>query len=377
MIRNFLAWALLVLALPALAQSVPPPPIAARSWLLLDHGSNQPLAAQAADERVEPASLTKLMTAYLSFAALRQRRLSMDQVIPVSEKAWKAPGSRMFIEPNRPVTVQELLHGMIVQSGNDACIALAEAIAGSEEAFVAMMNREAQRLGMKNTRFMNATGLPDPQHFSSARDLGLLAQAIIRDFPEYYPIYAVKEYTYNKITQPNRNRLLWADPTVDGVKTGHTEAAGYCLISSSKRGPRRLIAVVLGTNSDNARAQESLKLLNHGFIAFDAVRLYDARFALSQLKVFKGAQNTVKAGFTEDFVLSLPKGAAVSKDAIKVRLESRQPLLAPVQAGDRIATLKLTVNDKPWGEYPVVALETVPVAGIFGRAWDSLKLWFQ
>lgn len=377
MIRNFLAWALLALALPAPAQSVPPPPIAARSWLLLDHGANQPLAEQAADERVEPASLTKLMTAYLSFSALRQRRLSMDQVAPVSEKAWKAPGSRMFIEPNRPVTVNELLHGMIVQSGNDACIALAEAIAGSEEAFVAMMNREAQRLGMKNTRFMNATGLPDPQHYSSARDLGLLAQAIIRDFPEYYPIYSVREYTYNKITQPNRNRLLWLDPTVDGIKTGHTEAAGYCLITSSKRGPRRLISVVLGTSSDNARAQESLKLLSHGFLAFDAVKLYDRNFALSQLKVFKGAQNTVKAGFAEDFVLSLPKGAALNKEAIKVQLESRQPLLAPVQAGERIATMKLTVNDKPWGEYPVVALETVPVAGIFGRAWDSIKLYFQ
>ena len=377
MIRRLFLLALLGLSSAALAQSVPPPPLAARSWLLLDHASNRVLAEQAADERVEPASLTKLMTAYLSFSALRQKRISPDQVVPVSERAWKAQGSRMFIEPNRPVTVKELLYGMIVQSGNDACIALAEAVAGSEESFVAAMNREAQRLGMKNTKFMNATGLPDPQHYASARDLGLLAQAIIRDFPDYYPIYATRDYTYNKITQPNRNRLLWLDPTVDGVKTGHTEAAGYCLIASSRRGPRRLISVVLGTASDNARAQESLKLLNHGFLAFDAVKLYDRNFALSQLKVFKGTQNTVKAGFAEDFVLSLPKGAAVSKDAIKVQLESRQPLLAPVQAGDRVATLKLTINDKPWGEYPVVALEAVPVAGIFGRTWDALKLYFQ
>jgi D-alanyl-D-alanine carboxypeptidase (penicillin-binding protein 5/6) len=377
MIHRLLLLALLAFSSAAFAQSVPPPPVAARAWLLLDHGSNQPLAEQAADERVEPASLTKLMTAYLSFSALRQRRLSLDQVVPVSEKAWKAQGSRMFIEPNRPVTVKELLHGMIVQSGNDACIVLAEAIAGSEENFVVAMNREAQRLGLRNTKFMNATGLPDPQHYASARDLALLAQAIIHDFPEYYPIYATREYTYNKITQPNRNRLLWLDPTVDGVKTGHTESAGYCLIASSKRGPRRLISVVLGTASDNARAQESLKLLNHGFLAFDAVKLYERNVALSQLKVFKGESNTVKAGFTEDFVLSLPKGAAINKDAIKVQLESRQPLLAPVQAGERIATLKLTVNGKPWGEYPVVALETVPVAGIFGRAWDSLKLYFQ
>jgi D-alanyl-D-alanine carboxypeptidase (penicillin-binding protein 5/6) len=377
MIRRLFLLALLALSSAAIAQSVPPLPLAARSWLLLDHASNQVLAEQAGDERVEPASLTKLMTAYLSFAALRQKRIAPDQAVPVSERAWKAPGSRMFIEPNRPVTVQELLHGMIVQSGNDACIALAELIAGSEEAFVAAMNREAQRLGLKNTKFMNATGLPDPQHYSTASDLARLTQAIIRDFPEFYPIYATRDYTYNKITQPNRNRLLWLDPTVDGVKTGHTEAAGYCLIASSKRGPRRLISVVLGTASDSARAQESLKLLSHGFLAFDAVKLYDRNFALSQLKVFKGTQNTVKAGFTEDFVLSLPKGAAITKDAIKVQLESRQPLLAPVQQGDRIATLKLTINDKPWGEYPVVALEAVPVAGIFGRAWDSIKLYFQ
>lgn len=380
MIPRLLLFVLLALApawSTAFAQSVPSPTIAARAWLLLDHSSNQPLAEQAADERIEPASLTKLMTAYLSFSALRQKKITPDQVVPVSEKAWKAPGSRMFIEPNRPVTVQELLHGMIVQSGNDACIALAEVIAGSEDSFVAAMNREARRLGLKNTKFMNTTGLPDPQHYTSARDLGLLTQAIIRDFPEYYPIYATREYTYNKITQPNRNRLLWLDPTVDGVKTGHTESAGYCLIASSKRGPRRLISVVLGTTSDNARAQESLKLLNHGYLAFDAVKLYDGNAAISQLKVFKGAQNTVKAGFLEDFVLSLPKDATLATDAIKVQLEGRQPLLAPVQQGTQIATLKLSVHGKPWGEYPVVALESVPVAGIFGRTWDALKLYFQ
>jgi D-alanyl-D-alanine carboxypeptidase (penicillin-binding protein 5/6) len=287
----------------------------------------------------------------------------------------------MFIEPQRPVTVDELLRGMIVQSGNDACVALAEAIAGSEENFVVAMNREAQRLGLKNTHFVNATGLPDPQHYSTANDLGLLASAIIRDFSEYYPIYATKEYSYNKITQPNRNRLLWLDPTIDGVKTGHTESAGFCLIASSQRGSRRLLSVVLGTSSDNARAQESLKLLQYGFQAFDAVRLYDKGVAVSQLKVFKGAENIVKAGFLDNFVVPLPKGATLSNDGIKVQLESRQPLLAPVQAGDRVATLKLSIRQGadfvPWGEYPVVALETVPVAGIFGRMWDTLKLWFQ
>jgi D-alanyl-D-alanine carboxypeptidase (penicillin-binding protein 5/6) len=284
----------------------------------------------------------------------------------------------MFIEPGKPVTVEELIRGMIVQSGNDACIALAETIAGSEEAFVERMNREAQRLGLTGTRFANATGLPDPQHYSTARDLARLAQAVIRDFPEYYPIYSVKDYTYNKITQYNRNRLLWLDPTVDGVKTGHTESAGYCLIASSKRGPRRLLSVVLGAPSDAARAQEALKLLNFGFQSFDAVKLYDANQAISRLKVFKGAQATVGAGFLEDFVLSLPAGAA---NRLQVELVSRQPLLAPVRRGTAIGTLRLLLDEgggpKPWAEFPVVAVEDVPVAGIFGRAWDTLRLWFE
>lgn len=373
--RLLLALSALIAALSAHAQIAPPPPaVAARAWLLVDHSSGQPLASQNPDERVEPASLTKLMTAYLSFAALKQGLLKPDQQVPVSERAWKAQGSRMFIEPKKPVTVDELIRGMIVQSGNDACIALAEAVAGSEESFVGMMNREAARMGLKNTHFMNSTGLPDAQHYSTAADLARLASTLIRDFPEYYPIYSMKEYGYNRITQPNRNRLLWLDPSVDGVKTGHTEAAGYCLIASGKRGSRRLLSVVLGTKSDNARAEESLKLLNYGFQAFDAVKLYDKDQALSQPKVFKGTQNTVKAGFTEDFVLSLPRGMA---EKLKVQLVSVQPLLAPLQRGQRIATLRLTLDEKPWGEYPVYALEDVPVAGVIGRAWDSVRLWFQ
>jgi D-alanyl-D-alanine carboxypeptidase (penicillin-binding protein 5/6) len=365
----------LCLAATARAQFVPQPPtVAAKSWLLLDYATGQPLAAFNPDERVEPASLTKLMTAYLVFAALKQKALAPEQVVPVSERAWKTQGSRMFIEPRKPVTVDELLRGMIVQSGNDACVALAEAVAGSEESFVQMMNREAQRLGLKNTRFTNATGLSDPQHYSTARDLALLAAALIRDFPDYYPLYSLKDYTYNRITQPNRNRLLWLDPTVDGVKTGHTEAAGYCLVASGKRGSRRLISVVMGTASDGLRAQESQKLLNFGFQFYDAVKLYAKGQAVSELRVWKGAANTVKAGFLEDFTLSLPKGAA---EKIKASLVSRQPLLAPVQPGQPIATLKLTLDDKPYGEYPVVALEAVPVAGMFGRAWDTLRLWFE
>jgi D-alanyl-D-alanine carboxypeptidase (penicillin-binding protein 5/6) len=353
---------------------VPAPAIAARAWLLFDHGSSQVLAQANADERVEPASLTKLMTAYLSFAALRQGALNMDQIVNVSERAWKVAGSRMFVEPGKPVTVSELLRGMIVQSGNDACIGLAEAIAGSEEAFVERMNREAQRLGLTNTHYVNSTGLPDPQHYSTARDLAHIAQAVIRDFPEYYPIYAEKAFTFNRISQPNRNRLLWLDPTVDGVKTGHTETAGYCLIASGKRGPRRLISVVLGASSDAVRAQEAQRLLNYGFQYFDALRLYQKDQVVSQLKVFKGTQSHVKAGFQDDFVLSLPKGVA---DKLTVQLVSAQPLLAPVQQGQPVATLTLKVDDKVWGEYAVVALETVPVAGVFGRAWDSILLWLQ
>jgi D-alanyl-D-alanine carboxypeptidase (penicillin-binding protein 5/6) len=357
------------------AQILPQAPtVAARSWLLMDYATGQALASYNPDERVEPASLTKLMTAYVVLGAIREKKLSPTQTVPVSERAWKAQGSRMFIEPKRPVTVDELLHGLVIQSGNDACVALAEAVAGSEEVFAQLMNREAQRLGLKNTRFANSTGMPDPQHYSTARDLGALAAALIRDYPEHYPLYAVRDYTYNRITQANRNRLLWLDPAVDGVKTGHTESAGYCLVASAKRGSRRLISVVMGTASEGLRAQESQKLLNFGFQFFDAVKLYARDQAVSELKVWKGAQNTVKAGFLEDFTLSLPKGVA---ERMKASLASHQPLMAPVQKGQRIATLQLTLDDKPFGEYPVVSLETVPVAGLFGRAWDTMRLWFQ
>ncbi len=373
--RSLLLLLSLLIANASLAQPAPQSPsIAARSWLLLDYGWNQTLASENADLRIEPASLTKLMTAYLSFAALKQGKIQANQTVPVSENAWKAQGSRMFIEPKKPVTVDELLRGMIVQSGNDACIALAEVIAGSEAVFVEMMNSEAQRLGLKNTHFANSTGLPDSQHFSTARDLAWLTTALIRDYPEYYPLYSLKEYRYNKINQPNRNRLLWLDPHVDGVKTGHTETAGFCLIASAKRGPRRLLAVVLGTDSDGARAQEAQKLLNFGFQYYDAVRLYDAGQAVSQLRVFKGGENSVKAGFVNGFTLSVPQGQA---GKLKVQLISQQPLLAPVGLGSRVGTLKLTLGDKPYGEYPVVALEAVPIAGIFGRAWDTLRLWFE
>jgi D-alanyl-D-alanine carboxypeptidase (penicillin-binding protein 5/6) len=314
------------------------------------------------------------MTAYVTFAALKQKTLNAEQVVPVSPRAWKSEGSRMFIEPNKPVSVNELLKGVIVQSGNDACVALAEAIAGSEEIFAQMMNREAQRLGMKNTNFVNSTGLPHPQHYTTAYDLSLLATAIVRDFPEHYPLYAIKEYRYNTITQSNRNRLLWADPTVDGMKTGFTDNAGYCLITSARRGPRRLVSVVLGASSESVRATESQKLLNYGFQFFDTVRLYEKNQAVSTVKVWKGGSNEIKAGFPYDLYVSVPKGYG---EKLRATVETQQPLLAPIAAGQKIGVLKVVMDGKPYGEFPVVALEDVAIAGIFGRGWDSLRLLFK
>src|SRR5882672_2439476 len=357
------------------AATPPAPRVLGKAWIVGDVTSGQVLLAEKADERIEPASLTKLMTAYLVFAALHDKKLALEQRVSVSPRAWRAPGSRMFIEPRKPVSVDELIKGMEVQSGNDACIALAEAVAGSEDVFVQLMNREAARLGMAGSHFMNPTGLPDARHYSTARDLYTLAAALIRDFPEEYArYYAIKEFRYNNITQPNRNRLLWLDPTVDGVKTGHTEAAGYCLIASSKRGPRRLVSVLLGSTSEATRAQESIKLLNWGFQFFDSVKLYAGGDAVKSLEVWKGAANAVKAGFRGDLMITVPKGEA---DKLKAELLSQQPLVAPVAQGQRVGTLRVTHDGRPVGEYPVVALEPVAVAGIFGRAWDTLRLWLK
>src|SRR5882672_1204719 len=357
------------------AATPPAPRVLGKAWIVGDVTSGQVLLAEKADERIEPASLTKLMTAYLVFAALHDKKLALEQRVSVSPRAWRAPGSRMFIEPRKPVSFDELIKGMEVQSGNDACIALAEAVAGSEEVFVQMMNREAARLGMTNSHFMNATGLPDAQHYSTARDLYILAAALIRDFPEEYArYYAIKEFRYNNITQPNRNRLLWLDPTVDGVKTGHTEAAGYCLIASSKRGPRRLLSVLLGSTSESARTQESQKLLNWGYQFFDSVKLFGAGEVVRTLEVWKGAARVVKAGVKGELYVSVPKGEA---DKLKAELVAQQPLIAPVAKGQRVATLRVALDGKPLAEYPLLALEPVAAAGIFGRAWDTLRLWIR
>jgi len=353
---------------------VPPPQIAAKAYVLVDALSGQTIVAQSADERREPASLTKLMTAYIVFQALRNKDLTPSQMVTVSQKAWRAEGSRMFIEPRKAVSVDELLHGEIVQSGNDAAIALAETVSGSEEAFVARMNQEAARLGMKNTHFVNATGLPSPEHVSSAADLAIVAGAIAREFPEYYPLYAIKEYRYNNIAQPNRNRLLWTDPYVDGMKTGFTDAAGYCLVASARRGPRRLISVVLGAGSDAARAIESQKLLNYGFQFYDTVQLYQTGQPVSTLKVWKGATDSVAAGFVAEQYVTLPKGQA---SKLKLTMEALEPLIAPVTQGQRVGVVKVTLEDKPVGEYPLTALAGVEPAGFFGRLWGTIRLWFR
>lgn len=380
MIRSLLAWlSLLSLFVSASAQSAPPlipnpPALAAKSWVLLDWQSRQMLVEKEADRRIEPASLTKVMTAYLVYDALKQKRITLDQLARVSERGYKTEGSRMFLDPRVPATVEDLLKGMVVQSGNDATVTLAETVGGSEDAFVDLMNKQAARMGLKNTHFTNSTGLPDPQHYTTARDLATLAAELIRAFPEYLPLYSIREFRYNNITQYNRNRLLLLDPTVDGLKTGHTEAAGYCLIATAKREPRRLISVVLGTASEVARATESQKLLNYGFQFYETVRLYQKDQPVSVLPVFKGSRSELRAGFTEDFHLSVPIGRA---DRLKATLESRQPLIAPVPAGEPVGTLTVTLDGKPVGKYPVVALEEIGVANIFGRAWDSLRLMFD
>jgi serine-type D-Ala-D-Ala carboxypeptidase (penicillin-binding protein 5/6) len=363
-------------AAPDLAASapVPPPAIAAKAYLLVDILSGQALAAQNADEPREPASLTKLMTAYLIFRALKDNELIPSQMVTVSTKAWRAEGSRMFIEPKKAVSVDELLHGVIVQSGNDAAIALAETAAGTEEAFVERMNKEAVRMGMKNTHFATATGLPAAQQVSTANDLALLAAAIIRDFPENYPLYSIKEYRYNNITQPNRNRLLWSDPYVDGLKTGNTDAAGYCLIASAKRGPRRLLAVVLGAGSDLARASEAQKLLNYGFQYYDTVQMYQNGQTINTLRVWKGATDSVAAGFVADQYLTLPKGQA---QKLKLTMEAVEPLVAPIARGQRVGLVRVTLDGKPVGEYPLQAMADVPLASLFGRAWDTVQLWIK
>jgi D-alanyl-D-alanine carboxypeptidase (penicillin-binding protein 5/6) len=362
-----------LIPLSAAAEVIPPPQVDARAWLLVDHESGKVLAESRPDERVEPASLTKLMTAYLTFKALKNNQLKPNQVVPVSVKAWKTGGSKMFIAPDKPVTVDELLRGMIIQSGNDACVALAEAIAGSEEAFAQMMTREAQRLGLTGTAYRNSTGLTEEGHYTTARDLALLARAMIHDFPEYYPLYSTLDYTYNNIKQGNRNRLMTMDASVDGIKTGHTDAAGWCLVSSAKRDGRRVLSVLLGAPSENGRIESSRSLINYAFNAYENVKLAAAGESLAQPAVYKGAAASVSLGVAADALYTVPRGqgAKLAREIVVVT-----PVIAPIAAGQPLGTLKVTLDGQPVGEYPLVAQTAVEEGGFFRRIWDTLRLWF-
>jgi D-alanyl-D-alanine carboxypeptidase (penicillin-binding protein 5/6) len=369
--------------LSAQAQAPVPPEVAAKAYLLLDVGSNQVLAERQADAQADPASLTKLMTAWLVFDALKAKKLTLEQTLPVSLRAWserKGGGSLMFIDTTMTPKVDELLRGMIAVSGNDAAVALAEGVGGSLDNFVGMMNRQAQAWGLKNTQFKNVTGLTEPGHYSSARDLSVIAARIVGDFPEYYAAYyALRNYTYNNIKQDNRNMLLGRDAAVDGMKTGYTDAAGYCLVASAQRdfpnGKRRLISVVMGTASREARASESQKLLNWGYTAWDAVRLFDGGKAATTVPVWKGAAPTAALGAQQPIVVVVPKGEG---DKLKTAIARTDPLVAPLTQGQRVGTLEVTTTaGTKVASVPLVVLQAVPEAGLFGRAWDSIRLWIK
>lgn len=373
---------LTALTLSAQAQMPQPPEVAARAYLLIDVTANQVLAAKDPDLAVEPASLTKLMTAYLVFDALKSRKIDLKQTLPVSERAWKMPGSRMFIDPKMRVPVEDLIKGMIVQSGNDAAVALAEGVGGSVERFVQLMNDQAKVLGMKNSTYRNPEGLTEAGHSTTARDLGILATRLMRDFPEFVPYYAIKKYRYEgtpAANDSNRNLLLFRDPSVDGLKTGHTNAAGYCLVATAKRdfanvGSRRLLSVVLGADTENARANESQKLLNWGYTAFDAVKLFEAGQVVVSPALWKGKSPVLKLGSFQPLVVAVPAGTAAQ---IKTQVARPDPLVAPFSKGQPVGTLKVLRGDQPLFEVPLVALEAVEQAGVLGRAWDAVRLWIK
>ena len=375
-------------ALVARAQMPTPPEIAARAYLLMDVTTGQVLAAKDPDAPVEPASLTKLMTAYLVFDALKAGKIRLDQTLPVSERAWKMPGSRMFIDPKMQVPVEDLIKGMIVQSGNDATVALAEGVGGSVERFVELMNQQAKALGMTRTGYRNPEGLTAAGHTTTARDLATLATRLMRDFPDFVPYYAIQRYRYPgtpAANDSNRNLLLFRDPSVDGLKTGHTDAAGYCLIATARRpvaglgeganGQRRLVSVLLGAANENARAAESQKLLNWGFSAFDVVRLMAPGQPVVSPPVWKGTAATVKLGQPQGVVVAVPAGEG---KRLSTSVERPGPLVAPLQQGQAVGTLRVQqANGTELARIPLVVLETVPQAGVLGRAWDALRLWIQ
>ena len=367
----------------AAAQAPQGPEVAAKAYLLVDVTANQVLLEKDADAPVEPASLTKLMTAYLVFDALKSKKLTLAQTLPVSERAWKMPGSRMFIDPKMQVPVEDLIKGLIVQSGNDATMALAEGVGGTAERFVQLMNDQAKAMGLKNTTYKNPEGLTEAGHTTTARDLSILSMRLMHDFPEYVHYYSIKKYRYQGTpvtNDSNRNLLLFRDPTVDGLKTGHTNAAGYCMITTAKRdfpnlaGGRRLLSIVLGASSENARANESQKLLNWGYTAFEAVKLFDANQAVVTPAVWKGKENTLKLGRTEAVVVAVPAGGA---SRIKTDVARPDPLVAPFTKGQSVGSLKVVLDDKELVAVPLQVLEPVDQAGVLGRAWDAVRLWIK
>jgi D-alanyl-D-alanine carboxypeptidase (penicillin-binding protein 5/6) len=372
----------------ALAQSPQPPEIAARAYLLVDITANQILAEKDIDMSVEPASLTKLMSAYIVFDALRSQKISLKQTLPVSLRAWKMPGSRMFIDPKMQVPVEDLIKGMIVQSGNDATVALAEGVGGTVERFVEMMNAQTRVLGMKATAYRNPEGLTEAGHTTTARDLSILATRLMQDFPDYVAFYALKKYRYlgtPAANDSNRNLLLFRDPTVDGLKTGYTDAAGYCMVATARRdfpnlgagstaGPRRLLSIVLGTSSENVRANESQKLLNWGYTAFEAVKLFDADQVIAAPEVWKGRDTVVKLGRPQAIVVAVPAGSAAR---IKTQVSRPEPLVAPFTKGQTVGSLKIALGEQALAEIPLTALEAVDQAGLLGRAWDAVRLWIK
>jgi D-alanyl-D-alanine carboxypeptidase (penicillin-binding protein 5/6) len=364
------------------AQVLSPPEVDARAYLLIDVSAHQVLAEHLSEEQVEPASLTKLMSAYLVFDALKSQKIRLDQTMSVSVRAWKMPGSRMFIDPKMQVPVEDLVKGMIVQSGNDATVALAEAVGGTVEHFVDLMNEQARRLGMKSTVYKNPEGLPAPGHLTTAHDLSILAQRLIQDFPQYVGYYAIKKYRYPgtpAANDTNRNTLLFRDPTVDGLKTGHTDAAGYCMIATAKRDTptlagHRLLAVVLGASSENIRSVEAQKILNWGFSAFEPIKLFNADQAVSQLRLWKGQDNEVGVGRHEAIVVSVPLGQAKQ---ISTQIEFKDPLVAPIALNATVAQMHLKLGANELSVLPLLALKEVSQASIFGRAWDAIRLWVK
>lgn len=352
------------------------PSLAAKHYALYDASSQQMLIEHDANTRIAPGSLTKLMTAYVVFDALKQNKITLRQSLAPTAYALRLQSEepRMFLEVGKDVKVEELLRGLVVQSANDAARVLTEAVANHEVAFADLMNKQAQRLGMRNTRFANATGVPEELHYSSAHDIALLAAALQRDFPEFYPLYALREYKYNNINQFNRNRLLWLDPYVDGMQTAHDEAVGFSLVASAKRDNRRLISVVLGAEKENLRSTESQRLLNFGFKEFESVILYRKEQLVSSLRIWKGTEHQVEIGFREDRYITVPVG---QRDLLRAKLESKQPIIAPVTEGQNIGTLHLSMNDQPYLDLPVVVLESVPLANVFSRGVDAIRLFFE